>query len=348
MTLTCKVCNQDKLDNDFYTGRKECKSCTMKRRTQLLQMRYDPSNIDENDVIKCRNCKQKKPRGMFEFRKRSCKECSSIPKNERRQIRYHEIKDNDNKPSKTCVMCLKEKSGEDFYPKRDTCRACLSFQYQLGKVNRDMTGSKVCSKCDIEKPFTDFWYKRHMCKICDRAYHIQWCNENPERLCYHLKKYREKPSSLEKRRLYRVEYFQNDPYQKVVEAYRSRTRGLLQLKKCRTTDENSISWLGCSVDFFLKWIEYNFTDEMTWNNHGSYWHLDHIRPCASFDISNVEHRKQCFNWKNLAPLEARENMKKNCKIDNKIILMYEYRAEQFLAENNETDVHSSGASSTKD
>ena len=42
--------------------------------------------------------------------------------------------------------------------------------------------------------------------------------------------------------------------------------------------------LGCSVAFVKKYLEAKFTDGMTWDNYGK-WHVDHIKPCASFDLT---------------------------------------------------------------
>lgn len=53
---------------------------------------------------------------------------------------------------------------------------------------------------------------------------------------------------------------------------------------------------------------------MTWENYGFYtWHIDHIRPCASFDLSDPEQQKICFNYKNMQPLWAHENLSKHAK-----------------------------------
>ena len=52
---------------------------------------------------------------------------------------------------------------------------------------------------------------------------------------------------------------------------------------------------------------------MNWNNHGE-WHLDHIKPCASFDLKCPVQQLACFNYNNLQPLWASENMSKGAKI----------------------------------
>lgn len=48
---------------------------------------------------------------------------------------------------------------------------------------------------------------------------------------------------------------------------------------------------------------------MTWQNYGQ-WHVDHIRPCASFDLSKPEEQRACFHYANLQPLWGEENLRK--------------------------------------
>jgi hypothetical protein len=63
-------------------------------------------------------------------------------------------------------------------------------------------------------------------------------------------------------------------------------------------------------------MESLFLEGMSWDNYGK-WHIDHIRPCSSFDLSDTEQQKICFNYKNLQPLWAEDNLRKGAKvIDN--------------------------------
>ncbi len=72
--------------------------------------------------------------------------------------------------------------------------------------------------------------------------------------------------------------------------------------------------IGCDRNYLVQWIEAKFRDGMTWKNHGNNgWHLDHIRPCASFDLSNPEEQKRCFHYTNLQPLWANDNRSKSDK-----------------------------------
>ena len=81
------------------------------------------------------------------------------------------------------------------------------------------------------------------------------------------------------------------------------------MKNQRVNGVGSFSLVGCPVGFLRSYIEGKFEKGMTWDNYGA-WHVDHIRPCASFDLSDKEQVLQCFNWRNLQPMWASENSSK--------------------------------------
>lgn len=68
--------------------------------------------------------------------------------------------------------------------------------------------------------------------------------------------------------------------------------------------------LGCTINELKSHLEPQFREGMSWSNHGK-WHIDHIRPCASFDLTLLDQQLICFNYKNLQPLWALDNIKKN-------------------------------------
>lgn len=75
--------------------------------------------------------------------------------------------------------------------------------------------------------------------------------------------------------------------------------------------------VGCSAEHLVKHIESKFTNGMNWDvfiNSGQHGiHIDHIKPCALFDLTNEEEQLECFNWSNLQPLWAKDNQKKSDK-----------------------------------
>lgn len=61
--------------------------------------------------------------------------------------------------------------------------------------------------------------------------------------------------------------------------------------------------IGCRIEFFIGYIGNLFTKGMSWDNYGE-WHFDHIKPCISFNLDSIESQKECFNYLNIRPLWA--------------------------------------------
>jgi hypothetical protein len=79
--------------------------------------------------------------------------------------------------------------------------------------------------------------------------------------------------------------------------------------------ESSISLVGCTVFELRAHLESQFQPGMTWDNYGLHgWHIDHIIPCASFDLTDPEQQKACFHYTNLQPLWAEDNLKKGARL----------------------------------
>ena len=69
--------------------------------------------------------------------------------------------------------------------------------------------------------------------------------------------------------------------------------------------------IGCSIEELVAYIESLWVEGMSWENYSlKGWHIDHIRPCASFDFSDIEQQKQCFRFSNLRPIWSKDNVSK--------------------------------------
>jgi hypothetical protein len=74
-----------------------------------------------------------------------------------------------------------------------------------------------------------------------------------------------------------------------------------------------VDLIGCTILFLREYLEKMFIDGMQWSNWGE-WHIDHIVPCSYFNLSNEDDQKICFNYRNLQPLWAKDNLIKSCKL----------------------------------
>ena len=104
-----------------------------------------------------------------------------------------------------------------------------------------------------------------------------------------------------------------NPNFRLAQNLRSRLRSALNgLSKSAST----LTLLGCSIDQLWAHLESRFQPGMTRENHGD-WHVDHIKPCSSFDLTDPAQQIACFHWSNLQPLWKLDNLRKGSKLCKK-------------------------------
>jgi hypothetical protein len=148
----------------------------------------------------------------------------------------------------------------------------------------------------------------------------QYRLDNKEKLNQYTKQYyldnREKfkqyrLDNSERRRKYQNERKKRDPNFKLMSVIRTR---ILNVLKGRYKSKSTLELLGGSVEEVWNHIESKFQPGMTKENHGL-WHFDHHRPCASFDLTDLEQQAKCFHYTNLKPMWAIDNLKKGAKYE---------------------------------
>ena len=117
-----------------------------------------------------------------------------------------------------------------------------------------------------------------------------------------------KQQTIKQNTTYQVARCKVDPGFKLMKTLRSRLTIALKRKNAKKS-KSTLELTGCEFSFLKDYLEAKFKEGMTWENHGE-WHLDHIRPCCSFDLTIEEEQKKCFHYTNLQPLWAEENLSK--------------------------------------
>ena len=115
-------------------------------------------------------------------------------------------------------------------------------------------------------------------------------------------------SKYRKNNIEKIKTYRHLPKQIIYSRLVTRIRMVLRGRKSSTTK----TLLGCSLDNFKEYLENKFIDNMNWENYGE-WHIDHIRPCSSFNLLDQEEQRKCFHYSNLQPLWAKDNLKKGAK-----------------------------------
>jgi len=140
----------------------------------------------------------------------------------------------------------------------------------------------------------------------------QYAIDNKEKIADYQKEYRENNKIRRNKQL--TEKYHTDINHKIKVNLRNRINAVLKgiYKSKRTLD-----LLGCSIEKLKSHLESLFEPDMNWNNCGlNGWEIDHIKPCASFDLTKSKQQHICFHYKNLQPLWAKENRSKADKILN--------------------------------
>jgi len=136
----------------------------------------------------------------------------------------------------------------------------------------------------------------------ERLYYSAHCEERKEQMREYSRLH------TKERWARRKQYYIENPSAKVAQNVRRRIwkvlRGTMRKK-------HSKELLGCNLNNFVQHIESQWVDGMSWENYGLRgWHIDHIIPCCSFDLTDLEQQEKCFHYTNLQPLWAEENHKK--------------------------------------
>jgi len=215
--------------------------------------------------------------------------------------------------------------------------------------------TKSCTKCQEEKPLNEFPKSSRFksgfnsqCKYCLNTASKKWRDENSEDFKNRRKEHywknvdkmreekrqyveRSKPQKIAYDAEYRkankdkiAAYKKNweskkkdDPIFKIKRNLRRRVHHALM---GRTKSDNTFNLIGCSAEEFKAHIESLWLEGMSWDNYGpSGWHVDHIKECHTFDLSDPKQQKECFHYSNQRPLWAKDNLSRSRPSHNRNI-----------------------------
>jgi len=287
----------------------------MKQKHTKPESRKQKSRMERNNRKTCTTCHQEKNASEFELWGTRCTECTRAyqsrqikdAKKRRREGNFADLRRTDPESivltgkMKVCAgQCGLEKDEVYFQLRTDSgkrrpvCKDCRQEYVKDYKKDRwnnrrekkspnlAQDGLKTCGKCGKTKPVELFPSRsdskdglRNQCQECRNQSYLDWILSTNDRLIA-------------------------DQVRKHI------SLTFLNLRKRRIHSD--------SLVLMKRWLEFQFDDKMTWENWGTYWHIDHILPLSKFNMSNQDERALCCNWKNLQPLQKSENLSKNGKI----------------------------------
>lgn len=277
--MNCIACNQDKGFNDFYFRKDTNKYSNTCKRCCIDGKRKKRSTTHK----KCKHCGEEKP--FSEYQKAGggkwlqpyCKPCDYERKKKHTILNIESVKEK----KKTYYIENKHKIAERGKKRR-----------KLKNVNKP---PRIYPKMSEEE-------RKRRKSIFDKIYR----ENNYEKVKKKKKEYYnkfglEKAKEWQRRKSTDIEF-----------KTKKRLRGRIYVALKRgIKSESTMTLLGCTIEFFRQHFQSKFTEGMTW---GKYMDgeivIDHIKPCAAFDLTNPEDQKRCFHYSNLQPLWELDNLRK--------------------------------------
>ena len=209
------------------------------------------------------------------------------------------------KRSKLCLDCKKQKEIERSKKWKAT------HQKEIKEWRREYDEKNILRRKAWRKKYD----KENKEKIAKKAHEHYIRNKEKEKMARKINS--QKPEVKARNAEWRRERRKISVNFKIRELLTGRLNTALRRQKLNKNSKSSrtVSLLGCDINYLMRHLESQFSEGMNWQNHGlKGWHIDHIKPCCSFDLSNPDEQKICFHYSNLQPLWATENLSKNGKI----------------------------------
>jgi hypothetical protein len=222
-----------------------------------------------------------------------------------------------------CLTCLGDDESticevqgcERKIRKENLCKTCYKIKKGILKpciMKKDCenyTYDRYCKECIYEKMMNESEIKdtieyRKGKKLC----YVKKCSAFARcyGLCFKHSDFDYKEKVINKQLIYQNKKYREDINYKLAKILRSRLRELV------TSDfksDSALKLVGCSIEYLKFRLESQFEEGMSWDNYGE-WHIDHIRPCISYDLDDEEQQGICFGYKNLQPLWGPDNISK--------------------------------------
>jgi hypothetical protein len=154
-------------------------------------------------------------------------------------------------------------------------------------------------------------------KEYNQNYRIEYEKINKEKIKIRKQGYyqKNKEEKIKKSKIYKINRYNNDIIFKLGTQLRNRFNKALKRNQKKG---HILNLIGCTIGQLKQHLELKFQENMSWSNWGfgeNCWHIDHIIPCASFDLNLEENQCKCFHYTNLQPLWQKDNLEKSDKLN---------------------------------
>jgi hypothetical protein len=187
-------------------------------------------------------------------------------------ISFHKNKNIKDGHSNVCKECIKKHDAEHYIKNKE----------------KILTQTKIWQSENKEHilSYQKIWYKNNKETIIE--YHEAYRKDNKEKISKLIKSWIKNKKDT-------------DPVYKSISNIRNRIYQAIKKGK-GVKSKKTLELLGCSIEELKLHLEQQFKPEMTWENHGKIWEIDHIKACANFDLTDPMQQQKCFHYTNIQPL----------------------------------------------
>ena len=155
---------------------------------------------------------------------------------------------------------------------------------------------RTCPKCQESKPLTTEYFYKNKSEVGGFQYTCKVCHKQ-----YYKRKNNQKWYKSEVNKAYKNKRYKEDIEFRLLVQLRNRVNQYLK----NGNQSKKIEILGCSIKEWVVYLEQQFDKNMSWENHGTYWEIDHIIPLS---------KDGSFYYTNTQPLILEKNRKKSNKL----------------------------------
>jgi len=211
-----------------------------------------------------------------------------------------------------------------------------------------MNNIRICKRCNNERECP---YNKIYCRECQNLFCREYKEKNKEKIKEYNKNYKNihkeeikeynKEYNVNNRKTIQNRQTKNNKERRTNDIKYKLTINLRnRIKKFFKGEEISSSkYIECSIENFKSWISYQFEYDMSFENYGTLWHLDHVIPCSLFNFNNEIEKYYCFNWSNYRPLYKEKNLSRQNKLSYKDILLHDIIIKSFIINNKYLKIH---------
>jgi hypothetical protein len=221
--------------------------------------------------------------------------------------------------TKVCSKCKISKPISEFNKNKSKwdglsteCKKCCKLaNIQYRKNNPEKIQKNLNRWHELNPDYKDNYNRKYYSENADlcKARSKSWIINNPINRKQNNKNWDKRNPNYHKD--YQKIRKQNDVSFKLSVTLRDRiNKGL----KNNIKSGHSLQLLGISINNYKHYLELQFNDNMSWENYGKVWHIDHIIPITFFNLLDTTEQFQCFNYQNTRPMLATTNIQKSNKI----------------------------------